>query len=219
MPYAEKPVERDPSHRRSLLAAALRVVPPAVIMVFVIWFYSIDKPSKRQPPVAQDPEVVRALEERATAAQQSFTGIGMPRDFKKARELYVEIARQEPSGGHRYEDIVMARRALGEMHAKGLGVPVDWDRAIDYYEQAARLGDSESMIFVAEAYEAGTVIHKDLVAAYSWYSKAASTFEYPAVYEVGKTFSALNRRLTLERKRHEIASQLDAAELRRALAM
>ena len=199
----------------------MRVVPTALIMLFVLWFYSIDTPSsKAQLRTNHDPVLMRDHDERAAAAHQLFTGSGVPLNFVRAREHYIEIAKQEPhEGKSRTEHVIMARRTLGEIYSRGLGVSVNWTLAIDYYEQAARLGDSESMLFLAEAFEAGLVVQKDLVAAYSWYSKVAATFEYPGLFQIDKTLAAIKHRFELAEKRRQIAKELTPEDLRRALSM
>jgi len=59
-------------------------------------------------------------------------GIGVPRDYSKARQWYEKAASQGD---------VMAQNNLGWMYDNGRGVPRDYGKARQWYEKAASQGD------------------------------------------------------------------------------
>ena len=63
---------------------------------------------------------------------------------------------------------------LGDMYAKGQGVPQDYDKAIELYKQSADGGDSLSMQRLGEIYENGSYGQKiNLEETLKWYKLAA----------------------------------------------
>ncbi len=63
-------------------------------------------------------------------------------------------------------------------HGKGTQ---DWNKALDYYRQAAELGHSGAMVCLGDCYALGIGIKKDVTEAIVWYYKAAE-LENPAAF-------------------------------------
>lgn len=69
---------------------------------------------------------------------------------------------------------VEAQNRLGELYAKGRGVPQDYTQARAWYEKAAAQGHSLAQNNLAELYFAGLGGAPDYVRAYMWVSLAAT---------------------------------------------
>ena len=67
-----------------------------------------------------------------------------------------------------------AQNGLGELYAKGKGMPQDYTQARTWYEKAAAQGHPHAQNNLAELYFAGLGGPQDLVRAYMWVSLAAS---------------------------------------------
>jgi uncharacterized protein len=67
-----------------------------------------------------------------------------------------------------------AQNRLGELYAKGRGVPQDYAQARTWYEKAASLGHPLAQNNLAELYFAGLGGPADYVRAYMWVSLAAT---------------------------------------------
>ena len=63
-------------------------------------------------------------------------------------------------------------------HGKGTQ---DWNKALEYYRQAAELGHSGAMVCLGDCYALGVGIKKDVTEAIVWYHKAAE-LENPAAF-------------------------------------
>jgi hypothetical protein len=63
------------------------------------------------------------------------TGLGVPVDYKKAREYYEKAANQ---------GLAAAQFNLGYMYEMGWGVPINFTQARKYYEKAANQGLKEA---------------------------------------------------------------------------
>ena len=66
-----------------------------------------------------------------------------------------------------------AQNSLGELYAKGQGVPQDYAQARQWYEKAAAQGNALAQNNLAELYFAGLGVPQDYVRAYLWVSLAA----------------------------------------------
>ena len=66
-----------------------------------------------------------------------------------------------------------AQNNLGELHAKGQGVPQDYAQARQWFEKAAAQGNALAQNNLAELYFAGLGVPQDYVRAYLWVSLAA----------------------------------------------
>ena len=59
------------------------------------------------------------------------------------------------------------------MYGLGRGVPRDPQVALEWYQKAAEQGDALARYNLAERYERGKDVSKDLVEAFKWHSLAA----------------------------------------------
>lgn len=66
-----------------------------------------------------------------------------------------------------------AQNNLGELHARGQGVPQNYSQARQWYEKAAAQGHALAQNNLAELYFAGLGVPQDYVRAYLWVSLAA----------------------------------------------
>ena len=67
-----------------------------------------------------------------------------------------------------------ARLALGVMYEEGKGVEQDYEKAFDWYQQAARQGFAPAQLRLARTYYFGRHVRQDNFLAYVWASLAAS---------------------------------------------
>jgi len=72
------------------------------------------------------------------------------------------------------QGIAEAQNGLGELYAKGKGMPQDYAQARAWYEKAAAQGHPHAQNNLAELYFAGLGVPQDLVRAYMWVNLAAS---------------------------------------------
>lgn len=72
------------------------------------------------------------------------------------------------------QGIAEAQNGLGELYAKGKGMPQDYTQARTWYEKAAAQGHPHAQNNLAELYFAGLGGPQDLVRAYMWVNLAAS---------------------------------------------
>lgn len=91
-------------------------------------------------------------------------GFGVERDYLKARELYLEAARQGNAD---------AEFALSVLYAEGLGVVQDYQQAYEWLQRAARQGQDRAEFNLGVMYANGQGVEKDLREAMKWYQKAA----------------------------------------------
>lgn len=68
----------------------------------------------------------------------------------------------------------LAQHFLGWHYHKGLGVPMDENKAVFWWQLAAKGGVPEAQQGLGWAYHNGRGIERDLEHAYYWYSRAAS---------------------------------------------
>lgn len=66
-----------------------------------------------------------------------------------------------------------AQNSLGELYAKGMGMPQDYAEARAWYEKAASQGHPLAQNNLAELYFAGLGVPQDYVRAYMWVNLAA----------------------------------------------
>jgi hypothetical protein len=71
------------------------------------------------------------------------------------------------------QGIAEAQNGLGELYAKGKGMPQDYVQARAWYEKAAEQGHPHAQNNLAELYFAGLGVPQDLVRAYMWVNLAA----------------------------------------------
>ncbi|MEQ1638504.1 MAG: caspase family protein [Methylococcales bacterium] len=66
-----------------------------------------------------------------------------------------------------------AQTYVGEIYAKGQGLPPDYKAAAEWYRKAAAQGNSRAQINLGYLYEKGLGVGKDLGVAMEWYQKAS----------------------------------------------
>ena len=91
-----------------------------------------------------------------TLGEMAETGRGVPRDLKRAAELY-QIAAET--------GLVQGEAALGKLYANGEGVPQDNEKAIFWLTKAAEQGYVEAQRKLASVY---TYQYPDPAQAYAW---------------------------------------------------
>ncbi|OYW55662.1 MAG: hypothetical protein B7Y84_09510 [Azorhizobium sp. 32-67-21] len=74
---------------------------------------------------------------------------------------------------------------LGELYARGFGVPYDPQKAGDYYRRAAGLGDTNAMFALGMMALTGQGIVQNDAAAARWFQDAASKGHGSAAYNLG----------------------------------
>ncbi|MBP3763313.1 MAG: sel1 repeat family protein [Bacteroidales bacterium] len=67
-----------------------------------------------------------------------------------------------------------AHTLLGNMHYSGIGCQQDYGQAVRYFDTAARLGDSQAMMFLGDLYARGEGVPRDTVEALQWYERAVA---------------------------------------------
>ncbi|NJN69661.1 MAG: sel1 repeat family protein [Nitrospira sp.] len=67
-----------------------------------------------------------------------------------------------------------AQNSLGELYAKGMGMPQDYAQARAWYQKAAAQGHPLAQNNLAELYFAGLGVPQDYVRAYMWVTLAAT---------------------------------------------
>ena len=92
-----------------------------------------------------------------------------------------------------------AQVALAGLYRGGLGIPADLAAAARWYRRAAGQGEAVAQLNLGDLYSRGAGVPRDLVQAHLWLSLAA----------------AQGRRWA-ERRQHEIAAAMTAAELAEA---
>ena len=63
---------------------------------------------------------------------------------------------------------------LGVMYEHGLGVEQSYERAFEYYEQAADLGLATAQYSLGVMYYKGDGVERDIAKAREWWTKAAA---------------------------------------------
>ncbi|MEU5722818.1 tetratricopeptide repeat protein [Micromonospora sp. NPDC047738] len=99
-------------------------------------------------------------------------------DFGKAIRLLTDAGRDG-----------RALLLLGQMASSGRGQPVDKGRAVEYYEQAADLGNSEAAYNLAAIYAAGGGVEADHKTAFYWYRRSAELGNVDALRMIGVMYA------------------------------
>jgi TPR repeat protein len=77
---------------------------------------------------------------------------------------------------------------LGVLHEKGHGVPRNYDKAREWYEQAVAKGDAIAMLDLGFLYQSGHGVPQDSVTARHWYEKAAEGGQPLAMSNLGSMY-------------------------------
>jgi uncharacterized protein len=73
-----------------------------------------------------------------------------------------------------YQGYVNAQFMLGEMYARGEGVPQDYGQAATWFRKAADQGDAAAQFILGMMYDGGNGLPQDHDQATAWYRKAAN---------------------------------------------
>jgi len=101
-----------------------------------------------------------------------FSGLGVAKDYAKARFWYLKAAQQ---------GVVEAQFNLGELYGKGLGTPKDHVKASNWYRLAADQGHPRAQFNLGAGYANGQGVKQDVVLAYMWYALSAQQGDVKAV--------------------------------------
>ena len=82
-----------------------------------------------------------------------------------------------------------AQKNLGNMYAKGLGVPQDYSAAVSWYRKAADQGNAEAENNLGVMYKNGQGVARDYAAALGWFQKAADQGVSTAQFNLGVTYT------------------------------
>jgi TPR repeat protein len=113
--------------------------------------------------------VFKAGAEHGSAASMSNLGlaydrgIGVTRDYDKAREWYEKAAANGDARG---------MNGLGQLYSDGRGVLQDYAKAFEWYEKAAVKGRGEAMLIVGFFYANGFGVRQDYAKAREWFEQA-----------------------------------------------
>ncbi|AKI02312.1 putative peptidoglycan binding protein,Sel1 repeat protein [Hoeflea sp. IMCC20628] len=83
----------------------------------------------------------------------------------------------------------LALYEIGARFTEGRGVPVDLDKAANWYQRAADLGHAPSQYRIANFYEKGSGLDRDLGAAKKWYQMAAEQGNASAMHNLAVLYA------------------------------
>jgi TPR repeat protein len=138
-----------------------------------------------QSPKGIDPSILtKAKAGDATAqvavAKAYVSGRGVPQDFKKASQWYLNAAEQGNAE---------AESMIGTAYFLGSGVPLDCTKAVEWWRKAGEQGNTGALSLLAMAYEKGEegkglCVTQNFTQAAFWYRKAADLGDYYAEYKL-----------------------------------
>lgn len=108
--------------------------------------------------------------------------------------IYLHHKREEYEKAYRYYfkgyelGDYLGAVCLSGLYAKGIGVPVDLDKADEWEEKAAEMGDTNSLYIVASRYSNGNRVPKDLKKALHYYSLGAEADDFAANHLLGACY-------------------------------
>jgi TPR repeat protein len=105
------------------------------------------------------------------------TGTGLAEDLNSAKALYL-------AAGQKF---ALAWSYLGEMYLAS-GNPSDATQALLLFQRAAALGETRSMVHLADMLVLGTGVEKDPSHSVEWLNRAAAQNDPVAVYQQGKMY-------------------------------
>jgi len=101
-------------------------------------------------------------------------------DYQTARREFMLAA----VNGH-----VEAQYYLGEIYEGGIGVPIAYEQAVEWYTQAAKQEHAGAQARLAELYRKGWGVKQDANSAFRWYLRSAGNGYPLAQYEVGVMYA------------------------------
>lgn len=97
-------------------------------------------------------------------------------------EQVAEIKEKAAQGDARYQT------ALGTLHARGIGVPLDYAQSMLWYEKAIAQGYAGAEYELGVTYAEGVGVSQDYSTAKSWFEKAAAQGLPEAQYNLGAIY-------------------------------
>lgn len=171
--------------------------------------------------VAQDPVKAAACYTKAAGkhlseakfalAQCHLSGKGVPKDLKKALDLFVAAGGSKaaaalsalgraPNGQLPEVWLLEMKQGapgnpwmyflLGEAYEKGSGVSPDPAAAAEWYRQGADLGSAEAMFALGRCLANGNGLARDAAAAAEWFQKAAGNGNGDAMLALGRCYAS-----------------------------
>lgn len=101
-------------------------------------------------------------------------------DYDTALECYNKVL-----DGNEQLYIAAAMNEIAYMHQHGHGVRQDYAQAMEWYEKAADLGNTDAMTNVGYMYQHGYGVERDYTAAVEWYRKAVDLGNVAAMNNIG----------------------------------
>ena len=77
---------------------------------------------------------------------------------------------------------LVAQHLLGRLYETGLGVPIDYTAALEWYRRAAVRDHAESQLGLGSLYAQGKGVHRDQNSAATWLRKSAEKDNADAQY-------------------------------------
>lgn len=151
------------------------------------------------------------VEAQVRLAKLYAEGHGLPRDEEKSLFWYGEAAGQGHAGAQRYlafeaysltwaemarwrqkladQGDVRAKYLLGDMYAKGIGVPQDKTKALYWFRSAADQEYDSAQFMLGDMYAAGDGVPQDKALAAEWFRKAAEQGHGEARFRLGGMYA------------------------------
>ena len=85
-----------------------------------------------------------------------------------------------------------AQYKIGEGYYTGVGYPVDFDKAAEWYIKAAEGGNAEAQYMLGVCYELGKGVYQDEEQSMKWYIKAAEQGNISAQYTMSSIYASGN---------------------------
>jgi TPR repeat protein len=131
------------------------------------------------------PDRAKAIEWYSKAAAQDNQKAVSRLELMRANET--RFSRTE---AHAARGDVDSQYDLGNMHEKGIGTRVNYQKARDWYEKAAAAGHAGASFNLGLMYHEGSGIGQDNKTAYAWFRDAADKGSTPAQYYLGKLYAS-----------------------------
>lgn len=105
-------------------------------------------------------------------AERLLVGDLVSQNYQKALEEYTKIAEDQT-----FFSSVKPMQRIAEMHFYGIGLPIDYQMALVWYEKASKNSvDAEPLFMLGIMYAEGLGVEVDPIAAYSYFNKAQASF-------------------------------------------
>ena len=81
---------------------------------------------------------------------------------------------------------------LGLKYLNGVGVPVNYAAAMNYFKKAAHIGNSDAMVNIGKLYQEGLGVVQNNYEALGWYKAAANKGNIEAMYLTARLYNSSN---------------------------